>query len=130
MPIVMGVPVGLATGADADDVAGADALVDAATGALDEAAAVDDAPVDADVTGVDFFEELQPATTSAVTAKAATDALESGRDRRDACNRLCETIESLHEGVGGVFGCGTWLDRRGRRELIPCLCNRLCNQWP
>ncbi|HEY0871696.1 MAG TPA: hypothetical protein VGD55_14955 [Acidothermaceae bacterium] len=98
MPIVMGAPVGLATGADADDVAGADALVDAATGALAEAAAVEDPPPDEDVAaGVDFFDELQPATTSAVTAKAATDALESGRDRRDACNRLCETIESLHE---------------------------------
>ena len=109
----MGVPVGLATGADADDVAGADALVDAATGALDEGAA-DDAPVDDVAAGVDFFEELQPATTSAVTANAATDALESGRDRRDACNRLCETIESLHEGLGGLSGRGTWLDRRGR----------------
>ncbi len=96
----MGVPVGLATGADADDVAGADALVDAATGALE---AADDPPVAADVAvGVDFFDELQPAMTSAVTATAATDALESGRDRRDACNRLCETIESLHERWVGV----------------------------
>jgi hypothetical protein len=103
MPIVMGVPVGLATGADADDVAGAEAPVDAATGALEEAAEVDDPPVDAD--GVDFFDELQPATTNAVTANAAVDTvavLESGRDRWDACNRLCETIESLHEGWVGV----------------------------
>jgi hypothetical protein len=105
MPIVMGVPVGLATGADADDVAGTEAPVDAATGALEEAAEVDDAPVDAD--GVDFLDELHPATTNAVTANAAVDTdavLESGRDRRDACNRLCETIESLHEGVGGCPG--------------------------
>jgi hypothetical protein len=107
MPIVMGEPVGLATGADAEgaadpeEAAGADAL--ATGGALADAAAVAlAAAVGALDDGVDAldFDELQPATRSAVAEIAAIDATGIGRQKRDACNRLCETIESLHEGCG------------------------------
>ncbi len=137
MPIVMGEPVGLATGADAEaavdteDAAGADAL--AAAGALADAAVVAlelAAAVGALDDGVDAFgfDELQPATMSAVADIAAIDATGSGRQKRDACNRLCETIESLHEGVIGVSGGGTWLDRRFQEGKVGGLCNRLCNR--
>jgi hypothetical protein len=102
----MGEPVGLATGADAEvtadaeEAGGADAL--AAGGALVDAAAVVLAAVGALDDGVaDFdFDELQPARKSAVAEIAAIDASGIGRRKRDACNRLCETIESLHEGCG------------------------------
>jgi hypothetical protein len=108
MPIVIGEPVGLATGADADgatdpeEAAGAEAL--AAGGALAEAAvglALATAVGALDDGGDDFdFDELQPAMRSAVAESAAIDATGSGRPKWDACNRLCETIESLHEGCG------------------------------
>lgn len=104
MPIVMGEPVGLATAADAEGAAdpeAADAL--AAGGALADTAAVALAAavgaLDDGVVAFDF-DELQPATRSAVAEIAAIDATGIGRQKRDACNRLCETIESLHEGCG------------------------------
>jgi hypothetical protein len=126
----MGEAVGLATGADAD----AEVLADVA-GALDGAAAVAlalAAAVGAELAdGDDFgFDELQPATSSATTDTAAIDATGLGRQKRDACNRLCETIESLHEGWVGVSGRGTWLDRRFHRGMVGGLCNRLCNRMP
>jgi hypothetical protein len=139
MPIVMGEPVGLATGADAEaaagaeEVAGAEALTEAAAGALAEEAAVavalaavEEEPADGDFD----FDELQPATSRATADRAAIDATGRGRPNRDACNRLCDTIESLHEGCVGVSGSGTWLDRRLQGGCIGGLCNRLCNRLP
>jgi hypothetical protein len=139
MPIVMGEPVGLATDADAggaadpEDAAGADAL--AAGGALADTAAVAlelDAAVGALDDGVDAFDfdELQPAMRSTVAEIAAIDPTGIGRQKQDACNRLCETIESLHEGVWLVSGGGTWLDLRFQEGCVGGLCNRLCNRSP
>lgn len=130
MPIVIGAPVGLATGADADDAAVAEALVDAAAGALVAAAVgVADAPVDDEPPdGAADFEELQPATSSAATANAAVDAAGRGRQRRGACNRLCETIESLHEGWVGCPGALPDGNRPLRESHADGLCNRLCNR--
>jgi hypothetical protein len=123
---VIGAPVGLA--------AGAEATVEPA-GALAEALGPDELADGADDVGAAAFgfDELQPATTRAATANAAVEAvavLESGRDKRDACNRLCETIESLHEGWVGVSGSGTWLGRRFHKGMVGGLCNRLCNRMP
>jgi len=134
----MGEPVGLATGADveggadaedAEAATGAEALADAA-GGLDDAAAVAlAAAVGAELDGDAFgFDELQPATSSAVTDRTAIDETGTGRQKRDTCNRLCETIESLHEGWVGVIGRGTWLDRRFQKGRLGGLCNRLCNR--
>ena len=118
MPIVIGAPVGLVAGADV----AAGALAD------DVAVAVAEAPVDEEPpAGAADFEELQPARSSAVTPHAAVTATGSGRQRRAVCNRLCETIESLHEGWGGVSGSGAWRVRPLRESCIGGLCNRLCN---
>ena len=125
----MGEPVGLATGAEAEgavdeeDAAGVEALA-GAVGALEDAAAVALGVTGAELGGDVFdFDELQPAMSSAVTETAAIDATGIGRQNRDACNRLCETIESLHEGVGWVSGSGAWRARRLREICGGGLCN-------
>jgi hypothetical protein len=88
MPIVIGDPVGLAAGADAD------APPPEPDDELEEpppvaAAGVVDVELDAFV----LF-ELHPASRRAPTASTAVDA--AGTDRLAApCNRLCETIKSL-----------------------------------